>query len=209
MLLNELAQWAVLAFMGVFLLGLTRQLGNFLVPNRERVANDTGPRVGKRLSSELLPTEALDRLRTLIAESGRGWGSILIVSEDCPGCDGLIDRIAREGSPQQTPVAIISRTSSEPHRSRLERVGDVVVVDKERLKAAHVGVTPFAFLVDGSLKILHKQIAFDLSDVVHNWLENGRRKPPEMSSNGRPETTNGNGRHPEPLSLTHVGGGGE
>lgn len=202
MLLNELAQWAVLGFVSVFLLGLTRQLGNFLVPSRERLAHDTGPRVGKRLSTEILPAHALERLQSLIRERGAGWGSVLVVSDDCPGCEGLVERLSRDGAPDGTPIAFISRASSPEHQAVLEQVGDVAVVDPKRLKAASIGVTPFAFLVDESLKIVHKQIAWDLADVAYAWSENGRGYPgPKANGN------NGNGHRAEPLSLTHVGGG--
>ena len=50
---NELAQWVVLVFMGVFLLGLTRQLGAFMRPHSEELA-DMGPALGTEVPSALV-----------------------------------------------------------------------------------------------------------------------------------------------------------
>ena len=92
MLVNELAQWAALIFVGVFVIGLTRQLGRYMVTEREEIAHSVGPDVGKALPADLLPRADRDRLAELIRSSAGGWGAVLVVDPDCPGCAALLQQ---------------------------------------------------------------------------------------------------------------------
>ena len=70
MIVNEIAQWAVLAFLSVFVLGLTRQLGNFLVSRQELVAADSGPPLGGELPSEILAAAERQQVASLLSDRG-------------------------------------------------------------------------------------------------------------------------------------------
>lgn len=198
MLLNELAQWAALLFLGIFVLGLTRQLGDFLVPSRERVAENRGPKIGKRLPAGLLPAGDHRRLLELMEERAARWAALLVVSEDCPRCKTLIERLAETGAPDHAPVVALSSRSGPDHTAVLEATADIVVVDGKSLEKADINVRPFVLIVDRTLKVRHKQIAWDLHEAVHAWTGGD-----EESGNGTPMPT------PEDrLTIVHAGGEG-
>jgi hypothetical protein len=175
-LLNELAQWAALLLLGFFVLGLTRQLGNVLVSPRERVEQNRGPRLGRRLPAAILGQDDRERLLALMQERSSNWAALLVVGEDCPRCGLLIERLMETGMPDGAPVAVLSDRSGPDHRTLLDRAADLVIVDSERLAAADLNVKPFVLILDDSLRVRHKQVAWDLSDAVSTWRgDEGRR----------------------------------
>jgi hypothetical protein len=189
LVLNEIAQWAALLFLGIFVLGLTRQLGDFLVPRRERAAQDRGPDVGKGIPEELLSQDERARMSELMAERGVEWAALLIVGEDCPRCQQLIERLIATGVPDDAPVAVVSSRSSASHAELLASAADVVAVDGARLEAADLHIKPFALILDRSFKVLHKQITTDHEQAASAWKgrAGGRRKASANGSGGPPE----------------------
>lgn len=169
MLINELAQWATLVFLAIFVLGLTRQLGNFLVPPRDRAALEVGPDLGKTLPTGLLSDQDRRRLYEAMDQRGLGWAVFLVVGEECDGCKGLLEGLAEHGAPDEVAVVAVSSEAGPEYRRLLDSLADLVIVDADRVKAAELAATPFAVIVDRSLKVVHKQLAWDLAEVVEVW----------------------------------------
>ncbi len=176
LLLNELAQWAALLVIGVFVFGLLRQLGDFLVPPRERAARARGPSLGAALPAGLLSEEERSRLLELLRDRSAGWAAVLVVDEECPRCEELLENLERTGAPEGAPVVALSNKSGPAHRARLEEVADLVAVDATRLERAALDVRPFTLILDGSLKVVDKQVAWDLQEAVEMWRRNGNAR---------------------------------
>jgi hypothetical protein len=87
-LINELAQWAVLLFLTIFVLGLTRQLGNFLVPPEQQRAREVGPGLGTALPADLLAAGARERLAAVMAARATGWAVFSWSPRAAPGVSG-------------------------------------------------------------------------------------------------------------------------
>jgi hypothetical protein len=169
LLLNELAQWAVLIVLAVLVLGLVRQLGDFLVPPRERLARSRGPAIGDLLPHGLLPDSDVERLADAMAARGYDWAAVIVVDEECPECELLLDGLSGTARPIEAPIVAMSSRAAPEHLDRLNRVADVVVVDGEALGEAGLDVRPFVLIVDRSRRVLHKQVATSLRDVVREW----------------------------------------
>lgn len=169
MLINELAQWGAIAFMAVFVFGLTRQLGRFLVPPAEQAAMELGPDLGSVFPLSLIDRSEQERLTQLMDDRGTDWAAVLIVSDDCPGCESLLESLADPRAGVRPPVAALSRRSGEDHRAKLDRVADVVRVDRDGLRDESLRTTPFVLLVDRRFKVVHKQLAWSLWDAVDEW----------------------------------------
>jgi hypothetical protein len=169
MLINELAQWAVLLFIAIFVLGLTRQLGNFLVPKREQMANSLGPALGASLPLSLLDAGARAHVNHLMRDRQTDWGVVLIVSEDCPSCDTVLDRLGEQRPSIRGPIVALSRRSGSAHEDRLRGLTDLVVVGGAALKAEGLTATPFAMVIDESFRVRHKALATDVADTLAAW----------------------------------------
>jgi hypothetical protein len=193
MLLNELAQWAVLIFLAIFVIGLTRQLGRFMVGEREEIAHSVGPDVGKALPREVLPEIERRRLAELIGSSPAGWGALLVVDADCIGCAALLERMEHEGAPDGAPVAALSRSSDPEHVQRLARIFDIAVADPERVTRAGLRVTPFVILLDRDLRIAYKALTSDIRAALAQW----------RSTNGLAPSA---GAEPGPVVVSHARG---
>jgi hypothetical protein len=169
LLVNELAQWAVLAGLLVFVLGLTRQLGNFLIPPRELAEESTGPALGERLSAALLPKVDRDRLIALMHERGSDWAAVVVVSGECRRCTDMLDRLRTDDMPGGAPVVGLSMTREAAHQRLLEQAVDIAVVDPEALDAEGVHVKPLIMIVDRALKVRLKRISPNLQDVARAY----------------------------------------
>lgn len=173
MLVNEIAQWAVLAFLGVFVLGLTRQLGKFLVTPRQELVSDNGPALGKQLSGRFAGAGGTGDLTRLMREREVAWSAVLVVGEGCVGCGPLLERLESDGVPDGAPVLIAVRSASPEYRGRLERLADVVVVDEKAVVDLKVRATPFGLVLDDELRVQHKDLAWDLAEFVGKWKQAG------------------------------------
>jgi hypothetical protein len=163
-LLNELAQWGALISVGILALGLTRQLGAFLVPAQDQSALEVGPDVGKRFPAGFL---SADQRAELVAEMERRaveLATFLVVSERCQTCRALLDELAASGR-QRIPLVALSRESSGEHRQLLEAVASLVVVDAARLDALNLTIGPLALVVDRELRVQTKQLVFSVDQL--------------------------------------------
>jgi len=169
MIVNEIAQWAVLAFLAVFVLGLTRQLGKFLVTPRQELVSDNGPALGKQLPGRIGGMAGVGELTRLMRERDVAWAAVLVVGEGCVGCGPLLDRLEQDGAPDGAPVLIAARGASPEYRERLERVADVVIVDEKAVADLKVRATPFGLVLDDTSRVQHKDLAWDLGEFVGKW----------------------------------------
>lgn len=199
---NEAAQWAAIVFIGIFVFGLTRQLGLFLVDRREQAAHDLGPAVGRSVPTDVLPDPQRAQLLEAMERRGTQRGALVVVGEDCIGCDSLIGRLHDEGRPERVALAFLSRKSDRRHRKMLDELADAVVVNKDAMDKANLRASPFVMLVDERLKVLDKQIAPDLHAVVARWEE---QTGEELGARESAAGTNGNGNL-DSNSLTVVSG---
>jgi hypothetical protein len=197
-MINELLQWAALAFMGVFLIGLTRQLAQFLTDPKEQYARETGPPQGKAIPDYLLTRSERKQVGELFASSDAAWGAILVVADNCIGCKAMLERLAESGVPDGAPLVVISRQSDEDHRRQLEVIADVVVVDAKRLSRADLLVSPFVIMFDRKFRVVHKAITPDLAFTAAEWK--GTEDSGEPAANGHPADAR--------LAVTQVGSDG-
>lgn len=196
LLINELAQWAVLAVLGIFVVGLTRQLGAFLVAPKDLAALEAGPDVGASLPKGFLSTEERRTVDAALRTRGEDAAVVfLVVSEECAACKGLLAGIEEDGIPEGVVVVAYSRGSGDEHRRRLESVSDLAIVDEKRLDEADLPVTPFAVVTDAKLRVLHKQVAWRLPEVVASWRPD-RYAPPVRDAQPAPDSP----------QIVHVGG---
>lgn len=195
MLINEFAQWAVLLLLAVFVFGLTRQLGSFLVPASEARALEVGPDVGKRLPSWFLRREEYGQLLQLMDERQTDRALLLVVSEACVQCGEILRQLLTDGA-RGAPIVVLSKQSSDEHRALLEHVADLVIVDDDRLTRANLTVAPFALIADRQMTVHDKQFVSKLDDLLRIWT---RR------SEHRPVGTDGASSDPAP-TVVQVGG---
>jgi hypothetical protein len=167
----------MLIFVAVLALGLTRQLGNFIVPRREQIAYELGPDVGRVIAAPVLLSDEAEQLKQSIHDGPTEWGAIIVVDERCHGCEQLLVQLEETGAPENAPVVVLSRDSGPEHRARLERFADLVIVDGERLKAADLNATPFVMLVDRDLKLRFKDVLPDLRYAVDKWRDERHAVP--------------------------------
>lgn len=177
MLFNELAQWAVLLFLAVFVFGLTRQLGFFLVPQRQRLL-EGGPKVGDVLPDVLVEDGRGATLTRLIRGStGAGVAAIFVVEEDCPACNGLLAHMEAQDIEVGMPMAAVLKGDPETEFGRRVRKAFAAVIeddDGDRARRAGIDGTPFLLIVDEGLVVRHKDWGGDLFEGATKWLEGTR-----------------------------------
>lgn len=165
-LANEILQWLTLSFCAVFLFGLTRQLGFFLMPRREELATH-GPSLGKRLSEELLPAEDQQRLQQLSRERRSDFVGYVVIYDKCASCENLIQEV-RDPLTRRIPVAALAVGSDPEFQRRALDTFDVVVLDPlgEIRQQAEIIATPFVILLDANLNVVAKEVTDSLVEVA-------------------------------------------
>lgn len=176
--LNEVAQWAVLLFLSIFVLGLTRQLGNFLTAGREQRATVEGPEKGREIPRALVIPEERRRLAELMHGRAVEWFGIIVMDERCVGCDEMLAHLESEGVPELAPLLVVLHGSSDEHFARVRRVADVAVVDPGRLKRTDLTTTPFCMVVDREFRLAEKAIGLPLETLLHHWRGHRESSPP-------------------------------
>lgn len=195
-MVNELIQWVVLAFMAVFVVGLTRHLGQFMVSQREQVADEYGPDRGERLAEGVLSAADHRRLVALMGERRSTWASLVVVNEMCDACDAWLEAFQAVGRPADAPLAILTGKSSDEHMAKLEAVSDFVVRDEtgDRLHEANLRATPFLMVVDGDLKVRYKQVGGSPHEGVTRWRSKSKDLIPVVKATpSEPVHTSSNG----------------
>lgn len=170
MIMNELAQWAVLIFLCVLVLGLTRQLGHFLLPHREQVL-DPAPNVGDTLPGVLTEGRERDRLVELTTAADPGYLALLVLNEQCNGCQHLVEDLERGRVQFHGPLVFVAKESSREFAQRLAGQGDLVIDDPDATKSQSAGfsATPFLLVLDKDLKIMHRDFGGDVFTALQQW----------------------------------------
>ena len=171
MYINELAQWIVLAFLAVFVLGLTRQLGSFMQPGLQ---DDDAPGTGSALSTGFFPEPGRSTLVDLIAtRSGRSEAAVFVLDEQCPDCQTVLDALTRTPRTDgYVRAAVVSGPSSDAFRRRVAGAMDLTVTDASgaKLEAGGIPGTPFALLVDDKLRVVAVESGRAASTVLARWV---------------------------------------
>jgi hypothetical protein len=170
--INEIAQWGVLLFMSVFVVGLTRHLGQTLMPPRQQYAHDQGPALGETLPLTLVDAGEQAALSRLIAERRQSFALLVMLHDSCPGCTDLIERLERGTFGRElgdAPIVAMTRSSQRHHVATLQGLADIVVVDAERFVSGGFRFTPFIMIVDAELRVVHKDLSSDLAGAIRRW----------------------------------------
>jgi hypothetical protein len=180
--INEIAQWAVLAVMVVFVFGLTRQLGAFMVGDHRERAATQGPDLGKKAGAALVTETERVALGALMRERATEHVAVVAVDQRCPGCEGVISALETDGAERDFPVLAITRSADTAFEQRLRSVFDVVAIDEDRLRSADVKMTPFVLLLDRDFKVVHKAAAQSVAGAVAEWRADTGESidPPEL-----------------------------
>jgi hypothetical protein len=168
--LNESAQWALLLVIGATVLGLYRQLGNFLLPRKEQLALN-GPELGQQLPMALLGDQVYGTLREAIGTSAARVGLIAVITEGCPGCGEVIHRVS--GRPEEldgVPIAFVVASASPTFVSELPADQELVVTDEDHARSHEVGIQgwPFLLAVDHDMRVVERQISSDIVWIAQN-----------------------------------------
>ena len=168
-MINEVAQWTVLVFLSVFVLGLTRQLGRFLVNPREE-RSQQGPDIGARVPRALLPDDSRETLIRLMAERPAQWAALVFVRDRCSGCNQLVRNLAEFDVPDNAPVAVHTNAVGD-NLAKMAAVADVVIADPggERAKAAEISAMPFIVLLDEELRVVYKRLGVRIDHLYLDW----------------------------------------
>lgn len=187
--LNEVAQWSVILFLVITVLGIARQLGFAMLPKSGRLADEMGPDIGARVPQFLLTPADWGQAEG-IAVRGRGRLAFVAVDEDCRACDAWIEAFEAERRDTGTnwPLVIISGKSSIDHRDRLTAIAALLVDDPgaERLFEAGIRGFPFLMLTDDEWRVEHKQLGGDPLLVLRDEF-NQKLGPTTTETNGRLE----------------------
>lgn len=166
-MINEVAQWAVLVFLSVLALGLTRQLGHFLLPHNEQVMQ-TAPEVGSVLPDTLLDAGDRQALAALAAGHESGLAGVVVLNEECNGCQAMIEDLESGAVVRHGPLVAVVKESEAAFVGRAATVFDFVVDDEDGDRVSRTGLaaTPFLLLVDSDLRVTHR----DFGGAVHTGL---------------------------------------
>lgn len=150
MIINQVAQWAALACIALFVLGLTRRLGLFMQTGRQRSVTENGPTLGHPLPDALLVTEerrVLLRARRVVSVSAVA----LVAAAGCGETGEEGSRPARDPDPaargtpagaQREDIAVVRSVATTFFRSpRAERAGQACVhlTGEEHLRLDRMG----------------------------------------------------------------------
>lgn len=173
-MINEILQWAVLLSLAMFLLGLTRQLGRYMIVTRNDRSDAQGPTLGKRLPRGAFSDHERATMTERMASGRSDYAALLFVDDRCAGCEQALAEL-EDGPVTEAMVVAISRRSDEKHARRLDELVDLAVVDEQRFKILGVDLTPFILIVDRDLVVVHKEAAAPLSTAIRNWRERAPR----------------------------------
>lgn len=101
-----------------------------------------------------------------------GRGLIVVVEQDCIGCEGLLRSLEdRSDGALALPAAALSKSNEPGFGARLSEFFSPVVTDREGIEEAGLLVTPFVMSVDGELRIRSKQITGNVRGVAKHVAE--------------------------------------
>lgn len=149
-------QWAALAFLGIFIVGLTRQLGMLVQPTDAR-SYPEGPAVGSTLPSSVLLHNERASVASLLENSGHL--ALLIVEKGCPDCDTLMKLLWEQASWRQTlPIAGLLPQADQEFLLEAGHIFRLVLSDEDgsRTAALGIGAFPAVLVLDPDLTVVAK-----------------------------------------------------
>lgn len=181
MLLNEFVQWAAIIFLGIFVVGLTRQLGVMVRPT-DASAHPEGPPVGSNLAATVFQDAEQKEIERLVARGGPF--ALIALEEGCPDCQTLTTMI-RSGRPWEGPLPLVGlvQASGQDFLFAAGEAFDLVLSDPEgfRATALGIGVFPTALLLDERRTVLAKGLGGDgVLEACHAFA--GGQPLPAVSS---------------------------
>lgn len=170
MLLNELAQWAVLIILAFLVMGLLRQLGQFIIPRKEQLLA-RGPDVGERMPQALLDESQQAAVSEEMSGSDAEFGYLVVMREDCLGCSSLVERLEESEQTMAGPLVVVLDGESSEFRSRVQTVASIVIADPRGRRAKEVGISaaPYVLEFDGSMRIRNRAISGDIFALLDEW----------------------------------------
>jgi hypothetical protein len=162
----EVIQWMLLATFAVLLLGLYRQLAEFLqVERHDSVRSLGGPRLRRRLPAGLL-TALAEAAPTFL---GGEAGIIAFVSEGCVSCARLLSEL-QAGEPVEYTgrVAIVARAESGSYVAGLKELGLPLVIDSDGtlFRQCNVQATPLLLLMDRDQVVVRKAVDHNVTRAL-------------------------------------------
>jgi hypothetical protein len=173
MLINEFLQWAAITVLGIFVLGLVRQLGHHVVTRRDHLLY-LGPAIDKTLPMGLLDGIDVAELQGRIRSSPTQLGLVVAMSDRCVGCRGMVAQLGTFGAPADTPLVALLDSDDTDYIAYVEELFTNTIADPSgtRAKAAGIIATPFVIAVDGDLRVRHRGISGGLHDLLAEWTNN-------------------------------------
>lgn len=175
MIFNELAQWAVIGFLSIFVLGLTRQLGHFIIPRREELVQE-GPSLNRLLPRTMVYDDERPLLHEVFALTSGRLGLCAAVSQSCPGCHALLRNMERNRDEAAMrglfPLAAWV-DGDESFRAAVADVFPVVFEDVGGHRSRPGGIVgvPYLLLVDDQLHVRDRSVEADVLRLSEKWAE--------------------------------------
>ncbi len=174
MLALEIMQWLAILVLGVLVLGLYRQLSVYLgSPAAGSLEALTGPRLRRKV-----PNPMLEALRGLPGVSSTKPSLLLVVSENCRGCQRLLGglmgtedgRLLREN--EQMNVVLVPDLGSEGFLRSLSETGLPVLTSSQHSWPTQIDVaaTPFTVVLNQQGLVVGKGIYDDVRQIVTDFL---------------------------------------
>lgn len=162
-MLNEALQWAVLAIMGLLVLGVLRQVALTLPP--EARATSSGPALGRRIPKQLL-TE-LQR----VSPNGDVTAGTLVafITESCIGCQRLLaDLTNGNGHRDDRQLVLIAKSPSQQFFDALAETGIPAIADVtgDLWKRCGVNATPLVIRLDRDSRVEAKEVTHRVDSVA-------------------------------------------
>jgi hypothetical protein len=158
---NEVLQWAVLLVMAVLMLGLYREVA---VTLPSRASPPEGPRVGDHI-----PTELLAELnRALPGFKELGGVTVAFVTENCIGCQRLLAGILEALPDLDGRIVLVAKQPSVAFNDAIRQVPAPTICDATGAlwEACSITATPLVVHVDGSGKVVRKEVTHDVRRVA-------------------------------------------
>jgi len=160
---NEALQWAVLAIVGLLVLGALRQVA-LTLPSEAR-ATSSGPPVGRRI-----PKQLLTALRRVSPSGDVAAGTLVaFVTESCVGCQRLLADLSNgNGHREDRQLVLIAKSPSRQFLNALAETGIPAVADAtgDLWKRCGVNATPLVIRLDRDSRVEAKEVTHRVDGVA-------------------------------------------
>lgn len=166
MIVNEVVQWAVILTLTVLVLGLYRQLAQFMGIAPLSLESNSGPRLGRPLDDA-----AQSILRAELDDFPPSRPTTLaFVHEGCAGCQFLLAHLSNQPVDAATAqmVIVVALRPSPDFLAALHELSRPVVADHtgDLWKACDVQATPFQVHLDRHGVVTGKAVDHNVGDAL-------------------------------------------